>query len=597
MSTISAMMMTLDITIVLVALPAISEDLKLTLSGGQWVINAYSLAFASLMLSVGSISDLIGRRTIFLIGHVLFLAASVGCLLADSQTLLVASRAVQGAGGALVFGTSVPLLSDAFSPAEKKERTRAIAILMGLSAAASAIGPLIGGALVENGAWEWIFAINIPIGLFVIVTTMLFIPDLHKQARLAGKRDMPPVDIPTTILAAGMLFALNYAIISGPERGWTHWVVVVSFAVSLQLGVIMAWIQTVKGDSAMIDIRLFKIPSFSTVSFSAFAARLFSFGMMPFLVLWLAGQAGLSALQIGYVSMALALPIVLFSGVGLVMGKFMRLGWVQAVGMLIVGAGLLLGLLVHWDSDWPDLIPSYVVIGIGTGIMLPHLMDLSVSVVPPEKTGTASGIANTSMPLGTSFGVALYGAYLSNHIGDKFDGVPQQLIDATEAARFDLIDMYAPQYGELARTTFVEGLHGIFIMAAIFATIGALACALFIREKDIRTAEQDMGVSRPRSGQAPSPRRGEAGRARRAPQQRTRIPGKPGTPAAPGAAPRPRPQHHPEQRRGLPRQQFPGRAAGAPGLPGGPSAQPQRYRRAVPQGRREALPPAQDWRR
>lgn len=320
------MMMTLDITIVLVALPAISEDLKLTLSGGQWVINAYSLAFASLMLSVGSISDLIGRRTIFLIGHVLFLAASVGCLLADSQTLLVASRAVQGAGGALVFGTSVPLLSDAFSPAEKKERTRAIAILMGLSAAASAIGPLIGGALVENGAWEWIFAINIPIGLFVIVTTMLFIPDLHKQARLAGKRDMPPVDIPTTILAAGMLFALNYAIISGPERGWTHWVVVVSFAVSLQLGVIMAWIQTVKGDSAMIDIRLFKIPSFSTVSFSAFAARLFSFGMMPFLVLWLAGQAGLSALQIGYVSMALALPIVLFSGVGLVMGKFMRLG-------------------------------------------------------------------------------------------------------------------------------------------------------------------------------------------------------------------------------------------------------------------------------
>ncbi|WPF68769.1 MFS transporter [Corynebacterium sp. 21KM1197] len=494
-STISAVMMTLDITIVLVALPAISEDLGLTLSGGQWVINAYSLAFASLMLSVGSISDLIGRRSIFLIGHVLFLGASIACMYADSETMLIAARAVQGAGGALVFGTSVPLLSDAFAPAEKAERTKAIATLMGLSAAASAVGPLVGGALVENGEWEWIFAINIPIGIFVLLATLLFIPDLHKQAREAGTTDMPPIDVPSTIIAAGMLFSLNYGIISGPERGWTDWLVILSFAAALQLGVILAWIQTAKGDNAMIDICLFRIPSFSTVAFSAFAARLFSFGMMPFIILWLSGHVGLSALEVGYVSTTLAGPIVIFSAVGLALGKVMRVSFVQALGMVIVAGGLLLGLMVQPDSSWPALVPSYVVIGIGTGIMLPHLMDLAVSVVPREKTGTASGIANTSLPLGTSFGVALYGAYLANHIEDGMEGAPEQIITATEGGRFDLVDQYAPQLGDLAREVFVEGLHGIFIMAAIFAVVGAVACLLFIREKDIRAVEEDSVIS------------------------------------------------------------------------------------------------------
>lgn len=490
-STISAVMMTLDITIVLVALPAISEDLQLSLSGGQWVINAYSLAFASLMLSVGSISDLIGRRSIFLIGHVLFLGASIGCMYADTETMLIAARAVQGAGGALVFGTSVPLLSDAFAPAEKEQRTKAIAVLMGLSAAASAVGPLVGGALVENGRWEWIFAINVPIGLFVLVATLLFIPDLHKRAREAGNTEMPPIDVPSTIIAAGMLFSLNYGIISGPERGWTDWLVVLSFAAALQLGVILAWIQTSKGDNAMIDIRLFRIPSFSTVAFSAFAARLFSFGMMPFIVLWLSGHVGLSALEVGYVSTTLAGPIVVFSAVGLALGKVMRLSFVQALGMLIVAGGLLLGLMVQPDSSWPALVPSYVVIGIGTGIMLPHLMDLAVSVVPREKTGTASGIANTSLPLGTSFGVALYGVYLADHVEDGMEGAPAQIVEATEGGRFDLVDQFAPQLGELAREVFVEGLHGIFVMAAVFAVVGAAACVAFIREKDIRAAEPE----------------------------------------------------------------------------------------------------------
>ncbi|WP_246846894.1 MFS transporter [Corynebacterium sp. sy039] len=490
-ATISSVMMTLDITIVLVALPAIAQDLQLSLSGGQWVINAYSLAFASLLLSAGSISDIIGRRTIFLVGHLLFLAASIACILSSSEAMLIAARAVQGAGGALVFGTSIPLLSDSFRAHESRERTRAIAILMGASAAASALGPLVGGFLVEYGAWEWIFIINIPIGIFTIIATLIFVPDLHRAGLLEddNAQELPPLDIGTVFIAAAMLFSLNYGIISGAERGWTDGFVLLSFSAAILLFVLMTGIQLSKGNRAMIDMRLFAIPSFSAVTFAAFAARMFSFGMMPFLVLWLSGHVGLSALEIGYVSTAMAGPIVIFAAVGLKLGNYIRLGFVQAIGMIIVAIGLGLGLLIQPDSSWQALIPAYVVIGMGTGVMLPHLMDLAVSVVPRGRTGTASGIANTALPLGTSFGVAVYGAYLSDSIRNALGEVPHipaeisaALATAAEAGQFTVIERFSAELAHTALEAFVDGLHGIFIIAAVLAIVGAIACAIFIRD-------------------------------------------------------------------------------------------------------------------
>lgn len=490
-ATISTVMMTLDITIVLVALPAISKSLDLTLSGGQWVVNAYSLAFASLLLSVGSISDIVGRRVIFLVGHLVFLIASIGCVMAGSEEWLIAARALQGAGGALVFGTSIPLLSDAFLQSEKTERTKAIGTLMGGAAASSALGPLIGGFLVEHGTWEWIFLINIPIGAFVIIATLFVIPDLYREAKHPGRvnadtadlgPELPKLDVPSTVIAAAMLFTLNYGIITGGEEGWTEPLVLAALGGAAVLLLLLTWIQLSKGDRAMIDLRLFSIPSFSTVTFASFAARMFSFGMMPFLVLWLSGHVGLSALEIGYVSTAMAAPIVVFAAVGLKLGTVMRLGLVQALGMMIVAIGLMLGLLIDPASGWTALIPMYLVVGAGTGIMLPHLMDLAVSVVPANRTGTASGIANTALPLGTSFGVALYGAYVSHTVQNKLDGAPEEILNAAEAGQFGLIEKFAPQLAQPALEGFVDALHGIFIMAAVLAVIGAIACAIFIRE-------------------------------------------------------------------------------------------------------------------
>lgn len=493
-------MMTIDITIVLVALPAISADLGLSLSGAQWVINAYSLTFASLLLAAASLSDIVGRRRIFLIGHVLFLGASIGCVMTGSEAGIIAFRALQGAGGALVFGTCTPLLADAFDtkdPTSAAKRTRSVAAMMGIGGAASAFGPLVGGLLVETGTWEWIFAINIPLGIIVMLATLVFIPDLHREERerraptsLRGAR----ISVWAMVLIIASLVLVNYGIIDGQEQGWTSEIIIAALAAGVLLFTALILFELSKRNGAMVDFRLFRIPAFATVTFNAFASRMFSFGMMPFIILWLAGQLELSALEIGYVSSALAVPMVVFSAVGIALVRWISVGVVQAVGMIVVAGGLMLGLVMDVDSGWADLLPMYLVLGAGTGLMLPHVMSLAVAVVPTERTGMATGLANTALPLGTAFGVAVYGAYLADRVNTGIDGMqippgtPPQVEDdlrqAAEGGQFQEIARMSPEFAEETLGFFIDALHGIFIIAAVLAVVGAIASLIFIRGKD-----------------------------------------------------------------------------------------------------------------
>lgn len=552
---VASLMMTLDMTIVLVALPDIGESLKLSLSGSQWIVNAYTLAFAALLLGVGSLSDLVGRRGIFIVGQLIFVAASVGCMTADAENWMIVARAIQGAGGAMVFGSSLPLLSDVFGPGEEKQRTSAVAVFMAAGAAAVALGPLVGGAIIEFFDWRWIFAINIPIGLLIIGGTLFGVPkdaqqwrqqaleerkahllaegyaeEVEKLENREVEESVPPISWLTLIVASVFLFALNYALLTGPDDGWTDGKVFIGFGVSLAGLVILVWMQLAKGDKAMIDVRMFTIPSFSAVTIVAFAARLFSFGMMPYIILWLSGAVGLTSLEVGYVTTALAIPIILFSPVAIQLGKRIKVSAIQALGMIIIAAGLLLGLKLNSNSGWVDIIPMYIVVGIGTGLMLPHLMDVAVSVVAPRKTGTATGIANTAFPLGTSFGVAIYGAIITAATSSGLKAVsfptasvmntqagaaqqmppgasapvpqlppgavlspdkstitmdaPQKIVDLASSGQFSIIRQHAPMFVDKALESYINGLHNVLIIAAVLAAVGALVALIFIRDKD-----------------------------------------------------------------------------------------------------------------
>ena len=287
----------------------------------------------------------------------------------------------------------------------------------------------------------------------------------------------------------------NYGITDGQEQGWTSEIIIASLAGGVLLFAALILFELSKRDAAMIDFRLFRIPAFATVTFNAFASRMFSFGMMPFIILWLAGQLELSALEIGYVSSALAVPMVIFSAVGMVMTRWIPVGVVQAIGMFIVAGGLMLGLLMDTESGWADLLPMYLVLGTGTGLMLPHVMSLAVAVVPTERTGMATGLANTALPLGTAFGVAVTARTCRTvnpgSTGWRSPGMPEAVDSVRDATEGGLFREIAAVSQDIADETgfFIDGLQ----TSSLAAVLAVLALASLIASADGRTARRRPG--------------------------------------------------------------------------------------------------------
>lgn len=464
---LSAALVTLDMTVVTIALPAITEHFDAGLDDAQWVVNSYVLVFAALLLAAGALSDRISRRTLFVTGHVIFLGASVVCTFANSVEMLIGGRGMQAVGAALIFATCMPLIADAFEH-DEKGRAKAVGVFMAAGAAAAALGPLIGGVLVDSGGWRWIFAVNIPFDILavVIILTLVKLPP-HRATGL------PPMDWISTIIIAGALVSLNYVLISGPTDGWTSAGVLIAAGLALLLFAIFVIIQDRKGSRGLLDLSLFKIPSFSAAVFLSFTGRLVTFGLLPFLIFWMTGDGGLSSIQIGCVMLAIALPLVFFAGPSALLERTGKVNLVTAVAMVITAAGLLWAMFtLDAESTWRSLVGPLIAIGVGSGLAVPHMMNIAIAVVPAAKSGMASGVTNTALPLGTSTGVAVFGAVLTSHI-DELDA-PQQVKDATAAGRFDLLaPAVPPENLHTLLETFMDGITSIFALAAVAAAVCA----------------------------------------------------------------------------------------------------------------------------
>ncbi|WP_306370301.1 MFS transporter [Nocardiopsis sp. CC223A] len=471
MTSLSAAVMTLDATVLNVALPGIGDEFAAPLGHLQWVVNGYTLAFAALLLTAGSLSDRLGRRGAFAAGMAVFTLASLACALAPGSGWLVAARIVQGAGAAFVFGTGPALIAGAHTGLPESARRTAMGIFAAGGAAAAALGPLVGGVLVEFAGWRSLFLVNLPVGALAVACVLLW---TLPQPRSTGGR----VDAAGAVLAVALLFALNYGLLTGSGQGWERPDAVAALVACPVLLAVFLLVERSRGDGAMLDLSLFRIPTFVGAIGLSFAARVTSFGMFPFLILWLTGVVGLGALQVGLVLLLMPAGIFLLAPLGGLIARSVPVRVIMAAGMALIGAGLVwAALALDQQQGWAAIAPGLLLVGVGAGLITPHMMDLAVSVVPPERAGMASGTANTFFPLGTAVGVAVFGAVVSAVVGAR-------VAEPGRATAGDFTGL-AGAAAETARAAYADGLALVLLVAAATAFACALSSLVLIRARDV----------------------------------------------------------------------------------------------------------------
>src|SRR4051812_48727355 len=435
-------MLMLDIAVVNTALPHIASSLDAGITGIQWVVDAYTVALAAIVLTCGSIADRFGRRRLFSIGLVLFTASSLWCAMATSIVMLDTARAVQGIGGAILFATSLALLADAFP--EWEERSKALALYGATIGASFAVGPAVGGAITSYLGWRWIFYVNIPVGIATIAGT-------YRWVRESRDPKARRVDWPGQFALVGGLFLFVLALLRANQQGWSSPAIVAELAGAAFLIAAFVWIES-RVKEPMLPLGLFRNREFTGAQVAVFSISASFFAMFLYTTLYLQQILGLSPIQAGLVYLPCTVLIFLVSGASAQLLQKVSPGMMIAAGLALVAVGLGLGLIATATSSWWMLLPSLVVGGVGTGLFNPASAGVALSSVPAEQSGLAAGVNDTFRQAGIAVGVALFGA----------------LIPGSAAL------------GQGSAESFVSGLHRALIVGAVLAAIGAVASTRLI---------------------------------------------------------------------------------------------------------------------
>ncbi len=486
-------MLLLDITVVNVALPDIQTALHSSFADLQWVVDAYALTLAAFLLTAGVLGDLFGRKGVYVVGLVIFSASSLVCGLATDPLMLNLSRAVQGVGGAVMFATSLALVAQAFSG---RERGTAIGIYGAVVGGAVAVGPLIGGAITSGIGWRWIFFVNIPIGVAAILITLAKV----ENASLPGRRRIDGFGFVTF---SASLFCLVYALVQGNAKGWGSPLIVAMLVGSavLMAGFLVA--ERLQRDP-MLDLGLFRRPAVVGVSLGSFTLSASIFALFLYLTLYLQDVLGYSPLQTGIRFLPITMLSFLVAPVAGKLTVYVHSRLMLGLGLLLVGFGCLLMSHTEASSSWTVLLPGFLVAGVGVGIANPVLASVSVSVVPPERSGMSTGSASTFRQIGIATGIAGLGAvflheirantvgalatspagrFLVEHGGSRLNaavtggGVRQAAASIPDrAARTALLDAY--------RAGYTTTLNHLMVIAAMIALVGAAGCLALVRQRD-----------------------------------------------------------------------------------------------------------------
>jgi EmrB/QacA subfamily drug resistance transporter len=444
------LMIVLDVTIVGVALPSIREDLGFSEESLAWVVNAYLITFGGFLLLGGRLGDLLGHRRLFLSGIALFTLASAACGLATSQGMLVGARAVQGIGGAVVSAVALSLMMTLFT--EPAERAKAMGVFGFVAAGGGSIGVLLGGILTDALSWHWIFLVNVPVGIRVVVLSLLLIP--AARVSTAARR----LDIAGAVTVTASLMIAVYAIVNGNEVGWTSARTVAMLAASAALLVVFLAIEA-NVQSPLVPLELFRLRNVSTANVVGvlWAAAMFAWFFLSALYLQLV--LGYSPLHVGLAFLPANLIMAAFS-IGLSAKLVLRFGikLPLATGLLLAAIGLALFARAPIDGTFAfDVLPSMLLLGVGAGMAFNPVLLAAMSDVPPEEAGLASGVVNTSFMMGGALGLAV--------------------LASLAVSRTD--SLLAAGEGEL--TALASGYHLAFVVGAISAVGAAVISAVFLR--------------------------------------------------------------------------------------------------------------------
>jgi EmrB/QacA subfamily drug resistance transporter len=488
---VATFMLLLDITVVNVALPSIRDDLGASFSDLQWVVDAYALTLAALVLTAGSLADRLGRRRLFVVGLGIFSFSSLLCAVAPDPTFLNLSRALQGVGGAVMFAVSLALLAQEF-PAGR-ERGMAMGIYGSTIGVAVAIGPLVGGALVDSLGWESIFYLNVPIGLAAIAVTYL-------KLRESRDPNATRIDWAGVATFSGALFVLVLALVRGNDEGWGSTLIVSLFAGSAALLASFVAIER-RVAEPMLPLGLFKRPAFTGVQLAAFAVSGSLFALFLYLTLYLQNYLGCSPFEAGLRYLPITIASFIAAPIAGVLLSRVQARVLMSVGLAGGGIGLLLMSGIGAGDDWTTLLGGFLVAGAGVGLLNPVIGDVALSVVPKERSGMAAGINDTFRQVGVAVGIAVWGAIFVGRGAEKVTELtagtpaaigdrPRELVEAASSGNLDqALAAVPPQSRELvsnaAHQGFLTGLNEVLLLGGVLSLAGAVLALWLVREREI----------------------------------------------------------------------------------------------------------------
>jgi EmrB/QacA subfamily drug resistance transporter len=494
-------MLLLDVTIVTVAQPAIQGELHASFSDVQWVLDAYALTLASLLLTSGVLADRYGRKRLFGTGLIIFTLGSLLCGLAQDPLMLIVSRSGQGVGGAIMFATSLALLGHSF---RGKDRGVAFGVWGAISGVSTALGPVLGGVIVSDWNWRGIFLVNVPIGVLAAAVTF------RRVEESKSPRPTPPDWTGFALLTTGLV-SLVYGLIRAGENTWPDQGVIICLAIGV--AALAAFIAAERRVAyPMFDLSLLRTPTFAGGSIAAFAMNGSLYAVLLFLVIYLQDILGFSAQDAGLRIAIISAAQFVTATIAGRSSEHVPARWLIGPGLVLVGIGLIIMAGLTGASDWTHLIPGFVVSGLGAGMVNPPLASTAIGVVPPQKAGMASGVNATFRQIGIAAGIAglgtIFTSAMQHHLtyaSPVASSAPRIVTMVRQGQVGQLLASLPParrrEVAGAIKAAFAASLNDLLYVTAALALAGAVCALLLIRSKDFVSRTEPQAVL---AGDAPA---------------------------------------------------------------------------------------------